>query len=155
MTFFQMLGGVVGLAIGGAVFEGKLSANLAKYAPGVSVEAARSPLAIRSLVSGQELINVIQAYIESLKWVYVSGPPIAAAAFVLLILVKQRPLGPPGGGAAKPKDVEKAEQIKQDVEESAAVPAGVDPALFNRSDSGLTIQKQSFSVDGQASPSKQ
>ena len=147
MAFFQMLGGVVGLAIAGAIFEGKLGANLARYAPDVSVNDARSPTDLRNFFSGQDLQNVIEAYVQSLKWVYVTGPPIAAVAFLLLIFIKQRPLGPPGGSksAAKADDVEKgettSEKVKEEVKDDALVASGIPPAIVARTGSDLTVEK--------------
>lgn len=150
MTFSQMFGGVISLAVAGAIFQDKLTANLARYAPGVSAEVARSPTSIRQYVSGEELTNVIIAYTQSLKWVYVTGPPLAAMAFLIFIFVKERPLGPaPGGKPTASADVEKAEsteeKVKEEVGDSAAVATGVLPAVATRTNTDASLSKHASS----------
>jgi EmrB/QacA subfamily drug resistance transporter len=95
VALFQMLGGVVGLAIGGSIFADKLRSDLAKFAPGVDSIVASSPTVIRQYVSGEQLQGVLTAYDESLKWTYITIVPVAGIAVISALFVKSRSLKPP------------------------------------------------------------
>jgi MFS family permease len=102
-TFTQMLGGLIGLAVGGSIFADKLSQNLDKYAPGVDAKVASSPTDIRTIVSGDQLQAVIHAYTDSLRWAYITIVPLAGYALICAIFIKNRPLlGGHGAKAEKP-----------------------------------------------------
>ena len=134
VTFSQTFGGIVGLAVGGAVFGAQLHSNLDKCemleffiqynlgelenadvricnhldAPGVNSVVASSPTVIRSYVSGQNLENVILAYTQSLKFTYITCVPLAGFSAVCAVFIKNRKVL--GGRGASPKKAEKSEQ---------------------------------------------
>lgn len=121
-----MLGGIVGLAIAGAIFDDKLHANLARcesgllvgsvtrlmdgictaVAPGVSDIVSASPTELRANASGETLAAIITSYSEALKYTYICCVPIAALGAFCALFIKNRPLGPPPGAAAGNKQVE-------------------------------------------------
>jgi hypothetical protein len=47
MTFFQRLGGVLGVSIAGTIFSNQLPHNLARYASNVPSEVVQSSVAVR------------------------------------------------------------------------------------------------------------
>ena len=81
-------------------------------APNVNSIVASSPTVIRNFVSGQDLQNVITAYDQSLKSVFITCVPIAGFAAICALFIKNRPLlggqraAPKGEGAAS-EDMEK------------------------------------------------
>ena len=124
-----MLGGIVGLAIAGAIFDDKLHANLARckssffpsraepvldlttdictaVAPGVSDIVSASPTELRANASGETLAAIITSYSQALKYTYICCVPIAALGAFCALFIKNRPLGPPPGAASANKQVE-------------------------------------------------
>ena len=49
MTFFQRLGGVLGVSIAGTIFANELSQNLKKFAPDAPVAALAASVEVRTL----------------------------------------------------------------------------------------------------------
>lgn len=96
VAFGQMLGGVIGLAVSGSVFQQKLASNLQKYAPGVNSIVASSPTTIRQFVTGDQLAGVLKAYDQSREWAYITLVPVAGVALIFGIFVKDKPLVTPG-----------------------------------------------------------
>ena len=47
MTFFQRLGGVLGVSIAGTIFSNELARNLLRYAPNVPIDTLRNSVAVR------------------------------------------------------------------------------------------------------------
>ncbi|KAK9899939.1 MFS general substrate transporter [Cystobasidium minutum MCA 4210] len=151
LTFIQMLGGLVGLAISGAIFNDELQSNLEKFAPGVPTVVASSPTEIRGVVSGEALANVVHAYTQSVRWTYICGVPVAGIALICGLLIKNRPLGPP----KKPKNVEdpeKAQSEKTDGTEAGALSkrSSSEGTHVGRKDSQATID----SSKANAAPAK-
>lgn len=129
LTFIQMAGGVIGLAVAGAVFSDELKSNLAKCrsildhhhlsceltslhdsadAPNVPAVVANSPTDIRNVVSGQDLANVVHAYTQSVRLTYICAVPVAGVAVICALFIKNRPLGPPKKAKDATADPEKA-----------------------------------------------
>jgi EmrB/QacA subfamily drug resistance transporter len=124
LTLHQMLGAVIGLAIGGSVFDQKLQANLAKFAPGVDPIVASSPTVIRQFVSTAQLPGVLKSYDLALRWAYLSIVPVGGVALIAAFFVKNRSLKPPGAkGKKEKKDLENGtvNGTAMDVAESAKV----------------------------------
>lgn len=70
VNFFQLVGGVLGIAIAGAVFANQLTHNIAAYAPGLdpqTLEAIKHALSAISTLQGNTKTEVINAYIRSLS----------------------------------------------------------------------------------------
>ncbi|CAG8771341.1 2037_t:CDS:2, partial [Acaulospora colombiana] len=69
VTFFQLFGGVLGIAIAGAVFSTRFHDGIEKYAPGLDpqlVEAIRSALSVVATLPADIQAKVLQAYVEAL-----------------------------------------------------------------------------------------
>lgn len=111
-TGSQMLGGIVGLAIAGAVFDQKLANNLEQFAPGVPAIVANAPTALRQYVSGSTLDAVILSYVNAVKYTFIVCVPIAGISAIVALFIKNRPMMAPGAPPAgkKPEDVEKQSQ---------------------------------------------
>lgn len=87
-AFFNFLGGTVVLAVGQSVFASEIKSNLQKYAPGVDPSVAvQSPSNIRSSYDTEEASQVIEAYVETLKSVFLVGVGGGQSFFFLLNLL--------------------------------------------------------------------
>ncbi len=69
VQFTQLLGGIIGIAVSGAIFGNRLSTGFAKYAPDLPPEvaqAARQSVQVIFQLQGQDRENVLRAYTEAL-----------------------------------------------------------------------------------------
>lgn len=84
LTFSQMMGGAIGLAVAEAIFLYGLRQNLAQYAPTADADAviAAGATAFRSVVSEAELPLVLVAYSKSINWVFYLAVGFVAVSFV-------------------------------------------------------------------------
>ncbi|MDA0566665.1 MFS transporter [Streptomonospora sp. S1-112] len=97
-TFFRSIGGSFGTAVFGSVFSARLAANLQARAgeiqlpPGVSAdELETSPRALDTLPPAAQA-GFLRAYADSIDTVFLCAAPVAAAAFLLTLLLKEIPL---------------------------------------------------------------
>ncbi|KAG0143946.1 hypothetical protein CROQUDRAFT_48074 [Cronartium quercuum f. sp. fusiforme G11] len=90
VTFAQLIGGVIGIAVAQTIFGNALSSNLIKYAPDAPFELVRSSVETIATLPESLRPGVIHAYIEALQQVYILGIPCGAAAFFSSFLVKNR-----------------------------------------------------------------
>ncbi|KAJ7719163.1 ABC transporter [Mycena olivaceomarginata] len=89
-SFFQFLGGMVGLSVAEAVFSTELTRFLARYAPDAPAAIVRnSPTAIYADLPAALVPGVIKAYIESLRIVYILGVPAAVVSILVTLFVKK------------------------------------------------------------------
>ena len=97
VVFFQIIGGVIGLAVEGSIFNNKLASTLAENISESSLppDATHSVEAIRSIAEPVRSI-IIQAYADSLRTQYYVLIPIAALAALAFVFVKPLPLQPNG-----------------------------------------------------------
>jgi EmrB/QacA subfamily drug resistance transporter len=87
-TFFRSMGGSFGVALFGAV----LSSRLAQQLPGVDAEALQaSPEQLRAL-SPAARQQVVEAVANSLHLVFLAAIPVALAAFLVVLFLRERPL---------------------------------------------------------------
>jgi EmrB/QacA subfamily drug resistance transporter len=97
IAFFRTLGGSVGTALFGAVLSGELHGNLVRLLPpsqsrGVDVtQVAGNVGAIRALPEPVRGL-VLEAFARSFHVVYLVAIPFGVAAFVLALLLPERPL---------------------------------------------------------------
>ncbi|KAL5637472.1 hypothetical protein ACGC1H_004034 [Rhizoctonia solani] len=91
VTFTQLGGGIVGIAIAGAVFANKLSSSLFQIAPDfpakVAEDVRQSVTIIYTLPPDQRAV-VIQAYVYALNYVYLVGVPVCIVASLAAFLIK-------------------------------------------------------------------
>ncbi|MEJ3744438.1 MFS transporter [Actinomycetes bacterium KLBMP 9797] len=94
VTFFRTLGSSFGTAVFGTLYGNRLEPNLREAlasAPGVSAEAAANPAALRALPV--ELATpIIDAYANTIGFVFRWVVPIALVGFVVAWFLKQVPL---------------------------------------------------------------
>ncbi|KUJ66164.1 MFS transporter [Streptomyces albus subsp. albus] len=94
VTFFRTLGSSFGTAIFGTLYGNELRPNLrAAFAesPGVPPAAAQDPQALRALPDGQAA-PIVQAYADTINYVFQWVVPVAAAGFVIAWFLKEVPL---------------------------------------------------------------
>nr|WP_233515043.1 MDR family MFS transporter [Marinitenerispora sediminis] len=97
VSFFRNLGGAVGVAAFGAIMTNRLDTELAPLTAaagadgGTAAAAAGSPAAIHALPAGvQEL--VVTAFGDAMHTVFLTGVPIAAVGFVIVLFLRPLPL---------------------------------------------------------------
>lgn len=98
IMFFQMLGGAIGIAIAGSVFNNQLSKELPKYAPNLPpklVELVKQSVTVIFELDPTLRSNVVHAYIKALGYVFIVAVPACilcaiASAFIRSWNVKTR-----------------------------------------------------------------
>ncbi|MFH8365992.1 MDR family MFS transporter [Streptomyces sp. NPDC018031] len=94
VTFFRTLGSSFGTAIFGTLYSGELQPNLRAAlaeSPQVPPEAAENPQALRELPDAQAA-PVVDAYADTINFVFQWVAPVAAAGFVIAWFLKEVPL---------------------------------------------------------------
>jgi EmrB/QacA subfamily drug resistance transporter len=87
-TFFRSMGGSFGVALFGAI----LSSRLAQQLPGVDAEALQaSPEQLRALPPAARQ-QLVEAVANSLNLVFLAAIPVALAAFLVVLFLRERPL---------------------------------------------------------------
>ncbi|MFW5416059.1 MFS transporter [Nocardiopsis sp. CNT-189] len=104
-TFFRSIGGSIGTSVFGAVFAAQLAANIAERMAGVALPPGADPRELQNDPSGlaelppEARAEFLGAYADSVDAVFLSAVPLALAAFVVALFLKQIPLrttiGPP------------------------------------------------------------
>ncbi len=91
-TLFRLIGGSLGTAVLGAIFSGRLAANVARMVPGgAAAGASLSPGRIAALPPAVRAAYG-EAFTRSLSTVFVVATTIAVLGFVLAWLLPERPL---------------------------------------------------------------
>ena len=88
---FRQIGGSIGVALFGAIFANRLSANLAERLPGVGLPKAATPAAVGDLPPAIHDAYV-SAFAASLQPVFLVAAGIGVAAFLLTWLLREMPL---------------------------------------------------------------
>ncbi|KAE9395739.1 ABC transporter [Gymnopus androsaceus JB14] len=87
-SFWQVLGGTVGLGMAEPIFASQLSKHLKLYAPTAPASVVtQSPTAIYSTLSPFLIPGVVHSYTEALKAVFLVGVPVAILALLASFLV--------------------------------------------------------------------
>ena len=87
-TFFRSMGGSFGVALFGAI----LANGLARQLPGVDAKSLQaSPEQLRALPPAARQ-QVVEAVASSLHVVFLAAIPVALAAFVVVLFLRERPL---------------------------------------------------------------
>jgi len=87
-TFSRSMGGSFGVALFGAI----LASRLARQLPGVDAEALQaSPSQLRALPPAAHQA-VVEAVAQSLHVVFLAAIPVALAAFLVVLFLRERPL---------------------------------------------------------------
>jgi len=105
VTFVQWLGGIIGLAIAGTIFQNMLASGLQKFAPGAPFDALRQSVGTLSSLSGSEHDGAVHAYVKALQLVFIGiAVPSSALCSISTLLVKNRSLKPPSEGSSAATD---------------------------------------------------
>ncbi len=91
VTFFQLLGGALGISIAGTVFANTLESNITTYAPSLPNElitGVRQSISVISFLPSNLKDQVIVAYVHALDWVFMIGVPTMIASFLCVFLVQ-------------------------------------------------------------------
>lgn len=91
ITFFQLLGGVLGISIAGTVFANSLKSNISMYAPTLPnqlITGARQSISIVFGLPADLKHQVIIAYVRALDWVFIVGVPTMIASSLCAFLIQ-------------------------------------------------------------------
>lgn len=105
VTFLQLVGGTVGIAIAGTVFGTRLQSNLAQYAgviPPETLEAVRQSVSVIFTLPKDLQVPVVAAYVAALDYTFIIVVPAAGLASFFALLIRNWNLkerGGPGVGA--------------------------------------------------------
>jgi MFS family permease len=88
---FRQIGGSIGVALFGAIFANRLSANLADRLPGVTLPRTANPAVVKHLPPGIHDAYV-SAFASSLAPVFLVGAGVGVVAFALTWLLREMPL---------------------------------------------------------------
>ncbi|KAI9297056.1 MFS general substrate transporter [Neoconidiobolus thromboides FSU 785] len=90
--FSNLLGGLFGLAIQGAVFNNRLASGLTELIPTIDPKFILSSIANIRTLSDQQQHLVFEAYCLAFKYLYLSMIPYAALSFISTLFLKHIPL---------------------------------------------------------------
>lgn len=91
LTFFQLLGGVIGIAIAGTIFNNQLVKELGAYAgqiPPDILKAVKQSVTVIFQLPQELQAPVVHAYVKALDYVFIFCVPVAVLASVFSVLVK-------------------------------------------------------------------
>ena len=97
-TFFRSVGGSFGTAAFGAIFAGRLAANLTASAEQIQLPAGMDIATLESdpraldQLSPQTQASFLEAYADSVDTVFLWAVPVALVGFVLALFLKEIPL---------------------------------------------------------------
>ena len=105
VTFVQLVGGTVGIAISGTVFGTKLTSNLAQYAgviPAETLAAVRQSVSVIFMLPKELQEPVVNAYVAALDYTFIVIVPATGLASLFALLIRNWNLkerGAAGAGA--------------------------------------------------------
>jgi hypothetical protein len=91
ISFFRSMGGSIGVAIFGALFNSALANRLADIDVPIGDASDLTPVVLRGLPP-PERADVVSAFADSLTGVFLYAAPLVAVAFVLSWLLRETPL---------------------------------------------------------------
>jgi EmrB/QacA subfamily drug resistance transporter len=102
-TFARSIGGSIGVAVFGSVFNNRLAANLPKHIPQVALRALHGTSVAANPAQVKDLPALVRdglrlAFSDSLHVVFLSAVPFALIAFVLTWFLREVPLRKTTGG---------------------------------------------------------
>ncbi|PVF94123.1 ABC transporter [Serendipita vermifera] len=102
LTFFQLLGGVVGIAIAGTIFNNQLSKTIAQYAsslPPEMVTPVKQSVTVIFSLPPELKSQVVHAYVKALDYTFIMTVPAAVLASITSLFIKNWNLKKRGAGA--------------------------------------------------------
>jgi len=100
VTFLQLVGGTVGIAISGTVFGTKLNSNLAQYVgeiPPEILQAVRQSVSVIFKLPKELQEPVVNAYVAALNYTFIVIVPAAGLASLFALLIRNWNLKERGG----------------------------------------------------------
>jgi hypothetical protein len=91
VTFFQLLGGALGISIAGTVFANNLKSNITVYAPNLPTQLVTGVRQSITVIFGLPAVlrdQVVVAYVHALDWVFILGVPTMIASSLCAFLIK-------------------------------------------------------------------
>lgn len=108
-TFLGFMGRIVGISLGGSVFENLIQSNLHKYAPTLPADIVHAVVnnadAVWSVVPDDLRPQVLYAYTESLRVVYLIGVPMSILGMAGALLIRNSKM-PTKAEVTKAKEAE-------------------------------------------------
>ncbi|PVG01377.1 ABC transporter [Serendipita vermifera] len=101
LTFFQLLGGVIGIAIAGTIFNNQLVKELGGYANQLSPEllqAVKQSVTVIFSLPPELQAPVVHAYVRSLDYVFIFSVPVCAITTIAALFIKNWNLKARGAG---------------------------------------------------------
>jgi EmrB/QacA subfamily drug resistance transporter len=102
LTFLQLLGGVVGIAIAGTVFNNQLVKTLAKYAGDLltpeMISAVKQSVTVIFQLPAEYQAPVVHSYVKALDYTFILTVPASAFATFAALFIKNWNLKQRGGG---------------------------------------------------------
>ncbi|KAF7305394.1 Major facilitator transporter-like protein [Mycena chlorophos] len=90
-SFGQFLGGTLGLGAAEPIFASMLAKNLKRYAPDAPANVVtQDPTTIYTALSPEQIPEVVKAYTEALRVVFLLGVPIGILALAAALCIKGR-----------------------------------------------------------------
>ena len=100
VTFLQLVGGTVGIAVSGTVFGTKLTENLTQYVgviPTETLQAVRQSVSVIFLLPQDLQESVVKAYIAALDFTFIVIVPASGLASLFALLIRNWNLKERGG----------------------------------------------------------
>lgn len=91
ITFFQILGGALGISVAGTVFANSLNSSITVYAPSLPnqlITGARQSISVIFGLPADLKHQVIIAYVRALDWVFFVGVPTMVASSLCAFLIQ-------------------------------------------------------------------
>jgi EmrB/QacA subfamily drug resistance transporter len=132
-TLFRMIGGSLGTAVLGAIFAGRLAANIAATVPGAAAGSHGINAQAIARLPAAERVAYAAAFSGAIDTVFLVAAGIAAAGFLLSWIMPERPLRASVAASAGEASMEAGEVFARPMDEEAAV-AQLANALATMSD---------------------
>jgi len=100
LTFLQLLGGVIGIAIAGTIFNNQLVKELATYASGLDpqvMQAVKQSVTVIFTLPASQQAPVVHSYVKALDYTFVLSVPTCVCASLAALLIKNWNLKHRGG----------------------------------------------------------
>lgn len=91
VNFFRSMGGSIGVALYGALFNAGLGDRLGGMEVSVGEASSFTPQALRDLPPDQ-LSDVVSAFSDSLTGVFLYSVPLIVVAFLIVLAMRETPL---------------------------------------------------------------
>jgi len=91
LTFFQLLGGALGISVTGTIFANNLKSDITVYAPRLPdqlITGARQSISVVFGLPADLKNEVVVAYVHALDWVFIVGVPTMIASSLCAFLIK-------------------------------------------------------------------